>query len=43
MTGRQIGWVARVTMPFFWLMVAAVALIYVFPQIVSFLPQQMRN
>jgi C4-dicarboxylate transporter DctM subunit len=43
MTGREIGWIARVTLPFFWLMVAAVALIYVFPQIVSFLPAQMRN
>ena len=43
MTGRQIGWIARVTMPFFWLMVAAVVLIYLFPQIVSFLPAQMRQ
>jgi C4-dicarboxylate transporter DctM subunit len=38
MTQREIGWIARVTLPFFWLMAAAVALIYVFPQIVSFLP-----
>ena len=43
MTGREIGWIARVTLPFFWLMIAAVALIYFFPQIVTFLPQQMRN
>jgi len=42
MTGREIGWVARVTLPFFFLMIAAVTLIYVFPQIVTFLPQQMR-
>ncbi|MBL8325681.1 MAG: TRAP transporter large permease subunit [Rubrivivax sp.] len=43
MTRREIGWIARVTMPFFWLMVLAVGLIYVFPQIVSFLPAQMRS
>ena len=42
MTGREIGWIARVTLPFFFLMIAAVGLIYVFPQIVTFLPQQMR-
>ena len=43
MTGRQIGWIAKVALPFFFLMMAAVALIYVFPQIVTFLPQQMRQ
>ena len=43
MTGREIGWIAKVTLPFFFLMIAAVALIYAFPQIVSFLPQQMRG
>jgi C4-dicarboxylate transporter, DctM subunit len=43
MTGREIGWIAKVTLPFFFLMIAAVALIYVFPQIVTFLPQQMRG
>ncbi len=43
MTRREIGWIARVTLPFFWLMVAAVGLIYLFPQIVSFLPAQMRG
>jgi C4-dicarboxylate transporter, DctM subunit len=43
MTGRDIGWIARVTLPFFFLMVAAVALIYLFPQIVTALPAQMRN
>jgi len=42
MTKREIGWIARVTMPFFGLMVLAVVLIYVFPQIVTFLPAQMR-
>ncbi len=43
MTKREIGWIARVTLPFFFLMVAAVALIYLFPQIVTWLPQQMRR
>jgi tripartite ATP-independent transporter DctM subunit len=41
MTQREIGWIAKVTLPFFFLMVAAVALIYFFPQIVTFLPAQM--
>jgi len=41
MTGRQLSWIARVTMPMFFLMCAAVALIYVFPGIVTWLPQQM--
>jgi len=43
MTKREIGWIARVTLPFFFLMIAAVALIYFFPQIVHALPQQMRH
>jgi C4-dicarboxylate transporter DctM subunit len=43
MTQREIGWIAKVTLPFFFLMAAAVGLIYVFPQIVSWLPAQMRG
>jgi tripartite ATP-independent transporter DctM subunit len=42
MTRREIGYIARVTLPFFFLMVVAVVLIYVFPQIVSYLPSQMK-
>ncbi len=42
MTGREIGWIARAALPFFLLMIVAVGLIYIFPQIVTFLPQQMR-
>ncbi|MCU0775095.1 MAG: TRAP transporter large permease subunit [Ideonella sp.] len=42
MTKREIGWIARVTLPFFFAMVVAVALIYVFPGLVTWLPQQMR-
>jgi tripartite ATP-independent transporter DctM subunit len=41
MTQRDIGWIARVTFPFFLLMVAAVGLIYLFPGIVTALPRQM--
>ncbi|WP_088279740.1 TRAP transporter large permease [Ideonella sp. A 288] len=43
MTKREIGWIARVTLPFFFLMVLAVALIWFFPQIVTLLPAQMRR
>ena len=41
MTGKQLTWIAKVTMPMFLLMCVAVALIYLFPAIVSWLPQQM--
>jgi tripartite ATP-independent transporter DctM subunit len=42
MTKREIGYIARVTMPFFLLMVAAIALIYFFPQVVTYLPSRMK-
>jgi TRAP-type C4-dicarboxylate transport system permease large subunit len=42
MTKREIGWIAHATLPFFILMAAAVALIWLAPQIVTFLPTQMR-
>ena len=41
MTGRQLTWIARVTMPMFFLMCVAVALIYLFPGVVTWLPQKM--
>jgi C4-dicarboxylate transporter, DctM subunit len=41
MTGRQLTWIAKVTMPMFFLMCAAVAIIYLVPGIVTWLPQQM--
>jgi tripartite ATP-independent transporter DctM subunit len=41
MTKREIGWIARVTLPFFFLMIGAVGLIYAFPGIVTWLPAQM--
>ncbi len=43
MTQREIGWIARVTLPFFFLMVAAIGLIYLVPQIVLALPAGMRS
>jgi C4-dicarboxylate transporter DctM subunit len=43
MTGRSIVYIARAAFPFFLLMVAMVALLYAFPQIVTFLPQQMKG
>ncbi len=43
MTRREIGSIARSAFPFFLLMVLMVVLLYVFPQLVTFLPQQMRS
>ena len=41
MTKRDIAYIARVAMPFFWLMVVAVLLIYFFPGIITCLPSHM--
>lgn len=41
LTGRNMFYVARASMPFFFLMVAAVALIWIFPGIVTYLPSKM--
>ena len=41
MTKKEITWIARVSLPLFFLMVAAVALIYFFPGIVTWLPSRM--
>src|SRR5258705_13633019 len=41
MTKKQIPWIARVAMPLFFLMVAAVGLLYFFPGLVSWLPARM--
>ena len=43
MTKREIGTIARAALPFFLLMVGMVMLLYAFPQIVTFLPEQMRR
>lgn len=41
LTGRSILHVARVTLPFFCLLLVGIALIVVFPEIVTYLPSQM--
>jgi tripartite ATP-independent transporter DctM subunit len=41
LTGRNMFYVARASLPFFVLMVVAVALIWIFPEIVSYLPSKM--
>ena len=43
MTGRSIFWIGKVALPFFFLMVAAVAITYIFPETVTWLPSQMQN
>jgi tripartite ATP-independent transporter DctM subunit len=43
MTKRQIPWIARAALPMFWLLVAAVAIVYFFPGLVSWLPASMRH
>jgi tripartite ATP-independent transporter DctM subunit len=42
MTNRQITWIARNAMPMFFLMVAAVLLIWFVPELITFLPRQMK-
>ena len=41
MTGRNIFWIGKVSLPFFFLMVAAVVLIVLFPGLATWLPSQM--
>ncbi|KQU74579.1 MULTISPECIES: TRAP transporter large permease [unclassified Rhizobacter] len=43
MTRREIGFIAKTAFPFFLLMVLMVVLLYVFPQIITFLPNQMKS
>jgi C4-dicarboxylate transporter DctM subunit len=43
MTKREIGTIARAAFPFFLLMVVMVLVLYLFPALVTFLPQQMRS
>ena len=42
MSGRDLLWIAKATLPMFFLMVVAVLLIYFFPAIVTWMPQQMK-
>ena len=41
MTKREITYIAKVAMPFFWLMVLAVLLVYFFPGIITWLQSHM--
>ena len=41
MTKREVTWIARTAVPLFFLMVGAVMLTYVFPQVVLWLPNHM--
>ncbi len=41
MTGKEITWIARVTMPFFFLMCGMVLLLWFVPQIATWLPSKM--
>ncbi|RPE72916.1 tripartite ATP-independent transporter DctM subunit [Tibeticola sediminis] len=41
MTGRELTWIARVTLPMFALMALGLTLIYLFPGFVTWLPRQM--
>ena len=43
MTKKDIGTISRAAFPFFALMVLMVALLYAFPQLATYLPQQMRS
>ncbi len=43
MTKRQITWIAKHALPMFYLTIVAVALIYFFPGLVTWLPQQMMS
>jgi C4-dicarboxylate transporter DctM subunit len=42
MTGKDLLWIAKATLPMFFLMVLAILLIYFFPGIVTWMPQQMK-
>ena len=41
LTGKNMFYIARATLPFFLLMVLAVALVWIFPEIVTYLPGKM--
>jgi TRAP-type C4-dicarboxylate transport system permease large subunit len=41
MTGKQINYLARHAAPMFFLMVAAVLIVYFVPELITWLPRQM--
>ena len=42
MTKKQLTWIAKVTLPMFYLMIGAVLLVYFVPDIVTWLPRKMK-
>ncbi len=42
MTGKQITWIARHTIPMFLLMVVAVLMVWYWPDLITYLPRQMK-
>jgi len=42
MTKKQLTWIAKVTLPMFYLMIVAVFLVYFFPDIITWLPRKMK-
>ncbi|HYD80006.1 MAG TPA: TRAP transporter large permease subunit [Paucimonas sp.] len=42
MTNRQVPWISKVTLPMFYLMIAAVLLVYFVPGLVTWLPDSMK-
>ncbi len=42
MTKKQITWIARQALPMFWLIIGAVLAIWFVPELVTWLPQQMK-
>ncbi len=41
LTGKSMGYVAKASLPFFFILVLAVAIVWIFPEIVSYLPSKM--
>jgi tripartite ATP-independent transporter DctM subunit len=42
MTKRQLPYIAKVTLPMFYLMITALALVYFIPELITWLPQRMK-
>jgi len=42
MTGHDMGFIARAALPMFGIMVLAVAVIYMFPELATWLPENMK-
>jgi C4-dicarboxylate transporter DctM subunit len=42
MTKRQLPYIAKVTLPMFYLMIVALGLVYFIPELITWLPQRMK-